>query len=150
MPLSRRNFFAGLAVTLATPAIVRASSLDFIPSVPKLLRPEVIVTQCPVDAWIAETEFFTWANYEERLRRQTTTELIQITRETIRRFQQSNEFIQHIQREWERDRAFAQSGAANGFQWGNEFAQPGAKIGATLRIRLPNDFTVVDQLHEPS
>lgn len=48
-----------------------------------------------------------------------------ITREAVRLFINSNEFIQHIDR-----------------QYDDSFAQTGAKIGTTLRIRLPNDFTV--------
>ena len=48
-----------------------------------------------------------------------------ITREAVRLFINSNEFIMHIDR-----------------QYDDSFAQTGAKIGTTLRIRLPNDFTV--------
>lgn len=48
-----------------------------------------------------------------------------ITREAVRLFINTNAFIQHIDR-----------------QYDDSFAQTGAKIGTTLRIRLPNDFTV--------
>jgi len=48
-----------------------------------------------------------------------------ITLEAIRLFINSNEFIQHIDR-----------------QYDDSFAQTGAKIGQSLRIRLPNDFVV--------
>lgn len=48
-----------------------------------------------------------------------------ITREAVRLFINSNEFIQNIDR-----------------QYDESFAQTGAKIGQSLRIRLPNDFTV--------
>jgi P22 coat protein - gene protein 5 len=48
-----------------------------------------------------------------------------ITLEAIRLFINSNEFIQHIDR-----------------QYDDSFAVAGAKIGQSLRIRLPNDFTV--------
>lgn len=48
-----------------------------------------------------------------------------ITLEAIRLFINSNEFIQHIDR-----------------QYDDSFAVSGAKIGQSLRIRLPNDFTV--------
>jgi hypothetical protein len=48
-----------------------------------------------------------------------------ITREAIRLFTNSNAFIQNINR-----------------QYNDEFANSGAKIGQTLRIRLPNDYTV--------
>src|SRR3990167_11176961 len=48
-----------------------------------------------------------------------------ITREAVRLFKNSNAFIQSIDR-----------------QYDDQYAQTGAKIGTTLRIRLPNDFTV--------
>lgn len=48
-----------------------------------------------------------------------------ITREAVRLWKNSNAFIQNID-----------------MQYDDSFAQSGAKIGSTLRIRLPNDFTV--------
>jgi hypothetical protein len=48
-----------------------------------------------------------------------------ITREAVRLWKNSNEFIQHIDQ-----------------QYDDSFAKTGAKIGTSLRIRLPNDFTV--------
>ena len=48
-----------------------------------------------------------------------------ITREAVRLFLNSNAFLQNIDR-----------------QYDDRFANDGAKIGDTLRIRLPNDFTV--------
>lgn len=48
-----------------------------------------------------------------------------ITREAVRLFRNSNAFLQNIDR-----------------QYDDQFAKTGAKIGTTLRIRLPNDFTV--------
>lgn len=48
-----------------------------------------------------------------------------ITREAVRLWKNSNEFVQHIDQ-----------------QYDNQFAKTGAKIGTTCRIRLPNDFTV--------
>lgn len=48
-----------------------------------------------------------------------------ITRESLRLFRNTNAFIQHVDR-----------------QYDDSFAQTGAKIGANLRIRLPNDYTV--------
>ena len=48
-----------------------------------------------------------------------------ITREAVRLWKNSNEFIQHIDQ-----------------QYDDQFAKTGAKIGTTVRIRLPNDFTV--------
>lgn len=50
-----------------------------------------------------------------------------ITREAIRLFLNSNAFIQNIDK-----------------QYDNQFAKSGAKIGTTLRIRLPNDYIVTD------
>src|SRR3990167_6486392 len=48
-----------------------------------------------------------------------------ITREAVRLWKNSNAFLQNIDT-----------------QYDSSFAQSGAKIGTTLRIRLPNDFTV--------
>lgn len=48
-----------------------------------------------------------------------------ITREAVRLFKNSNAFIMSIDR-----------------QYDDQYAKTGAKIGASLRIRLPNDFTV--------
>ena len=48
-----------------------------------------------------------------------------ITREAVRLWKNSNAFIQHID-----------------MQYDDNFAKTGAKIGTSLRIRLPNDFTV--------
>lgn len=50
-----------------------------------------------------------------------------ITREAVRLFVNSNLFIQNLDR-----------------QYDDRFAVEGAKIGDTLRIRLPNDYTVAD------
>lgn len=48
-----------------------------------------------------------------------------ITREAIELFKNSNEFLKNIDQ-----------------QYDDSFARDGAKIGQTLRIRLPNDYTV--------
>ena len=48
-----------------------------------------------------------------------------ITREAVRLWKNSNAFVQHID-----------------MQYDDSFARTGAKIGSSLRIRLPNDFTV--------
>lgn len=50
-----------------------------------------------------------------------------ITRQAVRLFRNSNAFIQNINK-----------------QYSSEFGKDGAQIGTTLRIRLPNDFTVTD------
>jgi hypothetical protein len=50
-----------------------------------------------------------------------------ITRLAVRLFKNSNDFIRNIDT-----------------QYSDEFAVEGAKIGDTLRIRLPNDYTVTD------
>lgn len=49
-----------------------------------------------------------------------------ITREAVRLWKNSNAFIQNVD-----------------MQYDDSFAVSGAKIGSSLRIRLPNDFTVV-------
>jgi P22 coat protein - gene protein 5 len=48
-----------------------------------------------------------------------------ITREAVRLWKNSNAFVQHVD-----------------MQYDDSFARTGAKIGSSLRIRLPNDFTV--------
>ena len=48
-----------------------------------------------------------------------------ITREAVRLWKNSNAFIQNVD-----------------MQYDDSFAVGGAKIGDSLRIRLPNDFTV--------
>lgn len=50
-----------------------------------------------------------------------------ITREAVRLFRNSNAFIMNINR-----------------QYDDAFAKTGAKIGTTLRVRLPNDYVVTD------
>jgi hypothetical protein len=52
---------------------------------------------------------------------------LEITRKSTRLFKNSNMFIQNIDT-----------------QYDDQFAVSGAKIGSTLRIRLPNDYTVTD------
>jgi len=52
---------------------------------------------------------------------------LEITRKAIRLFTNSNAFIKNIDR-----------------QYDAQFAVVGAKIGATLKVRLPNDYTVTD------
>jgi hypothetical protein len=58
----------------------------------------------------------------------TTNSLLtinQITNEAVRLFTQSNAFLRTVSR-----------------QYDDQFARTGAKIGSTLRVRLPNDYTV--------
>src|SRR4051812_36512088 len=52
---------------------------------------------------------------------------LEITRKSIRLFINSNAFVKNIDR-----------------QYDSQFAVTGAKIGATLKVRLPNDYTVTD------
>jgi hypothetical protein len=58
----------------------------------------------------------------------TTNSLLtidQITNEAVRLFTQTNAFLRTVSR-----------------QYDDQFARSGAKIGSTLRVRLPNDYTV--------
>jgi len=58
----------------------------------------------------------------------TTNSLLtisQITNEAVRLFTQTNAFLRTVSR-----------------QYDDQFARTGAKIGSTLRVRLPNDYTV--------
>lgn len=52
---------------------------------------------------------------------------LEITRKATRLFTNSNAFIKNVDR-----------------QYDNQFAVEGAKIGATLKVRLPNDYIVTD------
>lgn len=63
----------------------------------------------------------------------------QITREAVRLFQNNNRMHAEFVRQAHEDYAFT-----SGEQWPDAFAADGAKIGDTLRIRLPNDFVVSD------
>lgn len=58
----------------------------------------------------------------------------QITREAVRLFVNSNKFLREMDEQYREDYAFVA-----GEQW------DGAKIGDTLRIRLPSDFVVSDR-----
>jgi hypothetical protein len=141
MPLSRRGFVASLVAAFATPALVRASSLEFVPSGGLVLRPS----------------FLTLDDYAERILRPQIETLARaqanamlygegavqiglndglltvdmITREAVREFKNSNAFLAHL------------SG-----QYDDQFAREGAKIGSTLRIRSPSNYTIAD-LPEP-
>src|SRR5690348_15691089 len=57
----------------------------------------------------------------------TLLTISQITRYAIKLFTNTNFFIQNIDR-----------------QYDDRFGKEGTKIGAQLRIRLPNDYTVTD------
>lgn len=123
MIIERRAFLAGFGALFAAPAIVKASSL-MVCAPTEVIRPNALLTK---EA---------------------------ITREAVKMFNQNNAFLQHLieqeihknldaerwDNEFRKDMNFM-----HGEQWEREFAADGAKIGTTLCIRLPNDFTIVDR-----
>src|ERR1700730_12826133 len=112
---SRRGFLTGLAASLfAAPAIVRAASLMPV----KALAEGQLVTRLDVlyGSFHIRPE---WALQCD------ISSINQTTREADRLFTESNEFLQNINS-----------------QYDEAFAAPGAKIGTSIRIRLPADFKV--------
>jgi hypothetical protein len=116
---SRRGFLAGLAgLFVCAPAIVRASSIMPV----KALS---LVQEGPVIAYPMLGVKPEWAN--------SLLTISMITREAIKLFENSNEFIRNIDRQY--DEEFFASDASNGYQWS-------AKIGNTIRVMLPADFKI--------
>jgi hypothetical protein len=113
---SRRGFLAGLgAFAFAAPAIVRASSLMPVKALSTVQEEPVFMY--PLLG--AEAEWF-----EEAATYQITGSLLsvnEITREAVKLFVNSHKFIS---------------------QYDDEFNKAGVKIGSTIRIRLPGDFTI--------
>lgn len=112
---SRRGFLGMLGALVAAPAIVRAASLMPVTTVPD---EEVLVLLA---------------------RRNSLRTINDITRQAVRLWKNSNEFLANNTSSY--DDLFAQS-EVNPY-YDDAFAQPGAKIGAKLRIRLPKSYTVV-------
>lgn len=121
---SRRGFVAGLGTFFAAaPAIVRATSI------------------MPVRA-CERPPIYTLADYTHDLdstavahyRGGNLLTIQQITREAIKLFQNSNEFIKQLNAQYAREAAFYE-----GQQWPVEYSKPNPRIGAALRIRLPNN-----------
>lgn len=111
---SRRGFLTGLVATLATPAVVRAASLMPV-AAPRLISVGDICT------------------LQSGGRNLLTIDMI--TREAVRLFRNSNEFLRNIDS-----------------QYDAAFAADNCKIGSTLHIRLPSDFGISDRpmdLHVP-
>lgn len=102
LDLSRRGLIAGIGALIAAPAIVKASSLMPVTG--------GIVTRPALVRWPYAGKSLLTIN--------------QITREAIKLFCNSNQFIQNIDRQY--DAKFAPA------------------IGTTLRIRMPTGFRVVD------
>jgi len=107
--IARRSILQGLVALVAAPAIVRVASL--MPCAPT----EVIR---PGNQWLTLNE---------------------ITREAVRRFEDTNALIKSMDEQYREDFEFV-----SGAQWPSGFDALGAKVGGTLRIRLPNDYTVTD------
>ena len=136
---SRRGFLATLGAALvASPAVVRAASLMPIRTpVVELRAPALLpgvytpmggamtlddyavrILKPHIDALAAEEEAAIMAG-----QRNSLLTIREITREAIAQFQNSNKFIQSLDK-----------------QYHDQFARDGAKIGSTLRIRLPQDY----------
>lgn len=111
MELSRRGFFGGMLAALAAPAIVRVENLMVLPQAPKIIVPELLLSETAVD-YVVRNNLMT---------------INQITREAVQLFTNSNAFLRSIDQ-----------------QYDEEFSQEGAKIGQSLRIRVPKDFVLAD------
>lgn len=112
--IARRSILTGLVALVAAPAIVKVSSL------------------MPVNSKLVPSWPIGYGN--------SLLTIDEITREAVRLFQNSNAFIEKMDREYE---------FYNGEQWSKDeldvFAKRGGqKIGDVLRIRLPNDYIVSD------
>lgn len=128
---SRRSLITGLVALVAAPAIVKVASL------------------MPVNAALQPGNNLLTLN--------------QITREAMRRFRDSNRFIRDSEGQYYDDRVFyegeqwdkvwleavdnqdVRSGAEINARYQAAFVADGAKIGSQLRIRLPNDFIVLNE-----
>lgn len=97
-------------------AVVSAPAIVRVENLMVLPRPEIIIPQI-------ETAV------EYTLRTNSYLTLDMITREAVRLFTNSNAFIKYMDR-----------------QFDEEFAGVDARIGDTLRIRFPSDFTINDTL----
>jgi hypothetical protein len=84
---------------------------------------------------IAPTEIIRSPNY---------LTLQQITREAVRQFEVSNEFIKEIDEQYheryDKDYVFLQGDADNNWKWPNEFARDSARVGTQFRIRFPDEY----------
>lgn len=114
--LDRRGFLGGLVAAFAAPAIVHATNIMSIKAPGLLLPGRYDVSPSGLSPVCSKNQLLA---------------INQITREAVRLFRNSNKFIQAIDREYEKDFAFAE-----GDQWN------GYRIGSTLRIRLPSDFKI--------
>ena len=101
--IQRRSFLTGLVSLMAAPAIVRASSLMPI----KLFDPVQSLSAGGVNSRLA---------------------ISMITREAIKLFSQSNEFLRYINTQY--DEEFAVTGIDT------------PRIGSQFRIRLPQDYSI--------
>lgn len=114
--LGRRSLIKGLVALVATPAIVKASSL---------IACAPTETLTGID-WAAGDDL-TGVEINTKYTNSILT-LQQITREAVKNFCNSNEFIKSLDGQY--DRAFAEGHIGT--------------IGDVLRIRLPRDFIVSD------
>lgn len=84
-----------------------------------------VASLMPVKA--IDTGVMTFDDYCERiLRPRQLISARMVNQEAIKMFQNSNAFLQALNEDWEK-----------------VYARHDAKIGTTLRIRLPNDFRVI-------
>lgn len=113
--IERRTLIKGLVALVAAPAIVKASSL-------MVCAP----TETLSGYWEYDVLRDKWA---WELQRNDLLTIDQITREAVRLFQNSNQFIKDFAEDYE---------FYKGEQW------DAAKVGDVIRIRLPNDFVVSD------
>lgn len=111
--IARRSLIAGLGALIASPAIVKASSLM------QIAPTETIKLASGSTIRFAGLNVPSYNNY---------LTLGMITRDAVRLFRNSNSFINDLD------------------NFDELFAQDNAKIGSSLRIRLPNDYVAADPM----
>ena len=109
---SRRGFLAGLVGVIAAPAVVSITNIMPVSAAFAALRTRAQIVE---DALAADVQYC------------ANSLLIsnEITRDAVRLFWNSNKFLREFDS-----------------QWVNMFSKQNVKIGTTIRIRLPKDFTV--------
>lgn len=115
MQLSRRGFIGGLLAVVSAPAIVRVESL--MPVRAEIIRPTIEIISSNVALEIGDV--ISTVSADGYLTVQS------ISREAVKLLANSNVFIKAIDEQYDR-----------------EFAANYARIGDTVRIKLPNDFTI--------
>ena len=117
---SRRGFLAGLVGVIAAPAVVSITNIMPVSAAFAAYRTRAQIVE---DALAAIVEDVLAADVQYCENSLLTTE--EIIRDGVRFIRNSNKFLLELDS-----------------QWNNAFSGQNAKIGTTLRIRLPQDYTI--------